>query len=143
MALAALAGCEHDVMKVPIATYSVAALPLLTAAQTRGLVSVPWVLPTSAPAGDPRFLEVPAGICSQPRGVVVTETPAAVTVQIFATITRCTAEADGFVIASVDLPHPLGTRTLRHGPVMPAGPVAGTAPPARQKPPTRSQSPRA
>ena len=127
VALAVLAACEHDDMKTPIAVHSIAAVPLLTAAQTRGLVSVPWILPTSAPAGDPLLIQVPAAGCPRVRGAVVTETPAAITVQIFATITRCTGGAGGFVVAPVDLPGPLGTRTLRHGPVTPARPEsAGT-----------------
>jgi hypothetical protein len=79
----------------------------------------------------PRSGRAAAAGCPHVRGAVVTEAPAAVTVQIFATITRCTEGAGGFVVAPVDLPSPLGTRTLRHGPVMPAGAVIGTAPPAR------------
>ncbi|HEY0530091.1 MAG TPA: hypothetical protein VGD29_00660 [Actinoplanes sp.] len=131
VAVALLAGCEHDDMKPPIAVHTIAVLPTLTAAQTRGLVSVPWSPQQTAAAGDSLLALVPAAACPRLRGAVVTETPTDVTVQIFATLSPCSDRPGGVIPAPVHLSGPLGTRRLHHGPVMPAGAVIGTAPPAR------------
>jgi len=130
LALALLTGCAHDDMRTPIAVDSIGALPSLTAAQTRGLVSVPWTQPAPAVA-DQLYVAVPATACPDLRGVVVTETPRTVTLQVFATLSYCSAGAARSVVAPVRLPSPLGDRQLRHGPVMPAGAAIGTRPPAR------------
>jgi hypothetical protein len=113
VALALAAGCEHDDMRTPIAVSPIAALPALSAAQTRGLVSLPWHLAQTAPAG--LFIEVPAVGCPRLRGTVVTETPTDVTVQVFASLGSCSDAAPGFIAAPVRLSAPLGGRHLRHG----------------------------
>jgi hypothetical protein len=130
LTLTLLTACRHDVMRTPVATSTIATLPTLTAAQTRGLVSVPWTLQGS-PTGDMVFVEVPEAACPRLRGAVVTSTPAAVTLQIFATLTYCSSGPPGAIAAPVRLPSPLGARELHHGPVMPAGEAIGTRPPAR------------
>lgn len=132
VAVALAAGCAHSDLKVPREVQPIAFLPDLTAAQTRGLTSVSWEPEGSAGPGDRLFVRVPAAICPRLRGVVVTDTPAAVTLQVFASIGHCSEGAAGYVSAPVRLPSPLGTRPLRHGPVVPPLPGISNGPPARR-----------
>lgn len=116
VALAALAACEHDDMRTPIAIVTVTALPTLTAAQTHGLASVPWTVPAHTVITAFLPIEVPAAGCPQLRGAVLTETPTDVTVEVFATLTGCSDGPPGSIAAPVRLAAPLGPRHLHHGP---------------------------
>jgi hypothetical protein len=132
VAVVLAAGCAHSDMRTPIAVQTVPALPILTAGQARGLTSVPWSSESSPGTGDTLMIRVAAVGCPQLRGTVVSETPAVVTLQVFAgTHRHCPVGDPGFIATAVRLPGPLGDRRLQHGPVGPPVPAIGNGPPAR------------
>lgn len=131
VAVVLAAGCAHPVSQVPHAVQPLPFLPTLTASQTHGLTSVPWSPVGTVGPGDTLEVRVPAADCPELRGAVVNETPADVTLQVFATLTLCSGGRRGFLSAPVHLPSPLGNRPLRHGPVPVAVPPIGDGPPAR------------
>jgi hypothetical protein len=132
-ALAVAVGCAPSgELRTPVAVEPVPYLPVLTAGQTRGLTSLPWSRQAPAGTGDSVMVQVPAAGCPRLRGAVVTETAAAVTLQIFASPGRCPGDERGFLAVPVRLPGPLDRRELRHGPVAAGVPPIGNGPPARR-----------
>jgi predicted small lipoprotein YifL len=116
--VAALGGCSHGGgLSIPDDSRTVPPLPQIPAAQARDLVSVPWEVSGSAPAGRAFFIEVLGPGCFGFRGTSTAVTATDETMALLASPVRCTASGiGGRIILAVELPEPLGTRQLRHAP---------------------------
>jgi hypothetical protein len=90
-------------------------LPLLTSSQARGLVPLPWSDPSIVDGGRQVVVDITAG-CSQLEGVTVRQTSHRVTVTVLGTVppgVPCMGP-DITIIAKVQLPGPIASRTLSH-----------------------------
>jgi len=122
--LLAVAGCDRAVPPVPRETATLRTLPPLSDAQTPGLTSLRWQPAGSVSADGRVMISVPDTQCYDVIGSQARTSPTAVTIAVLGRPTPCRATAVG-VSVLVQLPEPIGTRTLAHAPVT----TASTSPP--------------
>jgi hypothetical protein len=116
MCLLPVAGCDRPIPPVPRETATLVALPQLVEKQAVGLASLPWQAASSVPAHAQILISVPDAQCYQVVGSRVRSSATAVTITIWGRPTTCRSVSDN-VMAVVQLPHPLGTRSVAHAPV--------------------------
>jgi hypothetical protein len=96
----------------------ITALPGLTAAETSGLHSAPWLV--LAVAGSSIDIVYAGGPCATTKGVYISETPTAVLIAVLGTIRKVTCAANLVVgRAVIHLREPLADRELLHAMVDP------------------------
>jgi hypothetical protein len=122
--LLAVAGCDRAVPPVPRETATLGTLPSLSDAQTPGLTSLPWQPAGSVSADGRIMISVPDTQCYDVIGSQARTSPTAVMIAVLGRPTACQATTVG-VSVLVQLPEPIGTRTLAHAPVT----TASSSPP--------------